>query len=93
MHTCNIKGLAELLRDLNSVAANWFNFGLQLDIDDDELTAVSGQENRTAECFRKTLREWLKSGTPTHDAIIKALRSIQHRALARKLDSKGLCYQ
>ena len=91
-HAHNIEGLAELLRDLNSVAANWFNLGLQLDIDDDELTAVSGQENRTADCFRNTLREWLKSGTPTHDAIIEALRSIQHGALARQLDSKSLWY-
>ena len=91
-HAHNIKGLAELLRDLNSVAADWFDLGLQLEIDDAELRAVSGQENRTGECFRNTLREWLKSGTPTHDAIIKALRSIGHNALARKLESKGLCY-
>jgi len=91
-HVHNIEELAELQRDLNSLAPDWFNLGLQLDIDDAELTAVSGQENRTTECFRKTLREWLKIGTPTHDAIIEALRSIGHKALAKKLGSKGLCY-
>ena len=87
-------GLQELVQDLDSVATNWYSLGLQLDIDDAKLHAITSQENRAVECFRQTLTEWLKSGTATHDAVIKALRSpaIGHSVLASHLDTNGLCY-
>ena len=83
--------LKELTEDLNSVAADWFELGVQLDIEDGELRGVSGKENAAAKCFQKTLSLWWKSGTPTLKAITDALRSsvIGHNNLARKLE-KGL---
>jgi len=73
------------------VATDWYTLGLQLDIEDEELRVVDSKENTAAECFRKTLREWLRTSTPTHDAIITALSSssVGHKALATRLDSKG----
>ena len=83
--------LKELTEDLNSVAADWFELGVQLDIEDGELRGVSGKENAAAKCFQKTLSLWWKSGTPTLKAITDALRSsvIGHNNLARKVE-KGL---
>lgn len=84
--------LKELTEDLNSVAADWFELGVQLDIEDGELRGVSGKENAAAKCFQKTLSLWWRSGTPTLKAVTDALRSsvIGHNNLARKLE-KGLC--
>ena len=76
---------------MSSVAADWFELGVQLDIEDGELQGVGGEEKAAAECFQKTLSLWWRSGTPTLKAITDALRSpvIGHNNLARKLE-KGL---
>ena len=89
VHLCI--ALKELTEDLNSVAADWFELGVQLDIEDGELRGVSGKENAAAKCFQKTLSLWWKSGTPTLKAITDALRSrvIGHNNLAIKVE-KGL---
>ena len=85
--------LKDLTEDLNSVAADWFELGVQLDIEDSELRGVSGKENAAAKCFQKTLSLWWRSGTPTLKAVTDALRSsvIGNNNLARKLE-KGLCF-
>ena len=76
------------------MAADWFNLGLQLDMDDAQLWIISGEQRRAVECFKMTLREWLRSGNATHSAVSKALRfpGLEQYALAEKLRSKGLCY-
>ena len=59
---------------MKPVAADWFNLGLQLDMDDAQLwVGISGERRRAVECFKMTLREWLRSGNATHKAVIKAL--------------------
>jgi len=89
------KGLNTLAQDLNEVACQWFELGLQLDIEDSSLRVLNSDDNTAAKFFRATLREWLRNSKPTHDAIIVALRSgpVGHNALATKLDSsKGSFY-
>ena len=60
VHLCI--ALKELTEDLNSVAADWFELGVQLDIEDGELRGVSGKENAAAKCFQKNIvtmvEEW-----------------------------------
>ena len=89
MHTAI--GLNVLVEDLDSVASDWKSLGLQLGIKNADLNAICGNQNKARECFSQTLETWLESGNPTHDAIIKALRSatVGHSGLARKLDTKG----
>ena len=83
--------LPQLLEELDSVAAKWFDFGLQLGIEQQDLDAMCDDSGQPVVCFRKTLNAWLKSEKPTHDAVISALRSptIGHNALASKLDTGG----
>ena len=80
-----------LVEDLDPVAVNWKDLGLQLGIENADLNAICGNQNKARECFTQTLETWLQSGNPTHDTIIKALRSraVGHDALARRLDTKG----
>ena len=91
-HTGIIIGVRELAEDLDSVAVNWKGLGLQLGIKSANLNAICGNQNKARGCFTQTLETWLESGNPTHDAVIKALRSatVGHNTLARKLDTKGI---
>ena len=55
------------------MAADWFNLGLQLDMDDAQLWVISGERRRAVEWFKMTLSEWRRSGNVTHKVVIKAL--------------------
>ena len=59
-HLCIV--LKELTEDLNSVAADWFELGVQLDIEDGELRGVSGKENASSQVLPKNIvtmvEEW-----------------------------------
>ena len=94
MHTAYISthvGVKALTEDLDSVAVKWYNLGLQLGIQLEDLDAIAGDSDWTLVCFRKALNAWLKSGNPTHDAVIEALESstVGHNALARELKTGG----
>ena len=92
VHYISVSGLKDLVADLNPVVSRWYDLGVQLGIDDGELTNISGEGGRAQSCFREMLTEWMRNQTPTCRAIINALRSpaVQHCALASELErTKG----
>lgn len=82
--------LEPTLKDLVLIKiTNWYDLGLQLDIEDDSL-AVIRQNNPqdTASCKREMFRIWLKMAEPCYLKLADALVAIGEENQASQLRQK-----
>ena len=83
--------LGTLLESLESIRANWYNFGLRLRVDVGELDGIAVQYSNPLVCLRETLKQWLKTSLNcTWKCIVDALGStiVGANALALELERK-----
>ncbi len=80
--------LRDLVVDIHSVQAKWYNLGLQLGVaahtlDTIRIQCMDQQDN----CQRDMLKEWLRQGEATRERLTKALNSptVREHRLARKV--------
>ena len=87
-----IPTLKALMRELYSVASDWENIGIQLDIDDKDFRYIRSQNNirDSMSCFREMCRIWLKRvyPPPSWSAVVRALEFLGHDNLASNLRCK-----
>jgi len=60
-HIAALADLGTLLGSLESIRANWYNFGLQLRVDVGILDGIAVQYSGPLDCLRETLKHWLKT--------------------------------
>ena len=75
-----------MLKDLALVrVTEWYDLGLQLNVDDAELEAIEKDNpGDTKACKRKMFKAWLKTTNPTYEELIDALVVIgEHREADR----------
>lgn len=82
----------DVYKELYSVRSNWYNFGLELKIEDSDLKAIQRKHlDNPDECLREVLSTWLNNSTKhTWTILANALRSktIGHGALAVEVEKK-----
>ena len=86
-----------LWNDLKGVASRWRELGIQLDLDDGELNAISADDSGVAACMRRVLNEWMAAETDDGERkrqIVAALSSpcLGETRLARQLDRGGFVF-
>ena len=90
-----------LTEALCSVAADWQNLGIQLEVPHSELTVirlnVSFALNGSKAYFREMLTTWLRMASPSAgqlSALVAALRSeaVGQRVLSAQLEARGMAY-
>ena len=86
-----IPTLKALLRELRSVAIDWEDIGILLQIDEGILRCIKGDNiSDTMPCFREMCKIWLKrvDPPPSWSAVVEALEFLGHDNLASNLRSK-----
>ena len=84
-----MEDLAWLLTKLDSVAPNWFNFGLFLGIQNNELEAIKVDNPRNCNaCLRETLVRWLRRRSTTTEQLLKALDTAGEKELSHSLKQR-----
>ncbi len=84
-----VDDLRVVQKELYVARPHWYNMGLELGLKPDVLDAIkfrcSGDE-----CFRETLKDYLKMTTPSWMALVEALRSptVGQSQLAEKVEQK-----
>lgn len=79
------------LEYLQSIRANWYNFGLQLKVNIGILDGIADQYSNPLDCLHETLKHWLKtSSNCTWKCIVNALSSsiVGANALALEIERK-----
>ena len=66
--------IPDLLNQLSTVSAIWYQLGLQLGIPTNTLKVITHDHQTTRERFTKMLEEWMK-GRATKRILVNALRS------------------
>jgi chromosomal replication initiation ATPase DnaA len=80
--------LKSLLEDLKEVK-NWFQLGLWLGIEHDTLKIIEENHRHDNErCKEEMLGYWLKNFNASRRKLVAALREINHRNLAKRLQEK-----
>lgn len=74
---------------LYGVRLKWYDIGLELEIEEEELDVIKHKENNDpSKCLREMIKVWLKSvdKPPTWEALAEALKAkaVNEVALARK---------
>ena len=83
--------LCEVQEELYAVRTHWYNLGLKLGLKPDVLDAIETQCSADpSRCFRETLKNYLKTISPSWRALVGALRSptVDKPQLAEKLEKK-----
>ena len=75
-----VLSLSCLRNDLDGVAYKWFELGIQLDIDDGDLSAIEADASRAPACLRSVIRHFLRSTDGLSDEdrkekLVKAMKS------------------
>ena len=90
----NQPNLSDLLTELVTVAPDWYNLGLELDLDWEKLNIIKSDSSQNCkESLCKMLQEWLNNSDDTKwNAVADALESdlISKKNLARKIRCKYL---
>jgi hypothetical protein len=83
--------LSLLHHELYDLRSNWFNFGVQLNIDNGTLQSIKRQFTDDVDALREVLTHWLK-GTPTWEELFKALQSrpVGAHDIQRKIEEDQL---
>ena len=76
-HTENLTW-GNIYRELISLDIDWQNIGVLLDVPSAELNAISADYNRTRDCLREMIMEWLKmvDPLPTWEILVEAVELI-----------------
>ena len=83
--TLTKKNLKDVKKLLNEVRRKWYNIGIELGLDIDELDTIK-KGNDPDDCLVEMLKVWLRSidPCPTWVALAEALKSEKEFVLARK---------
>ena len=81
--------LVVVQEELYNVRPHWYNLGLKLGLKPGALDAIKTQCSGD-ECFRETLKDYLKTTTPSWRALVEALRSptVGQLQLAEEVEQK-----
>ena len=82
--------LEPTLKDLIVIkVTNWYDLGLQLDIEDENLDVIKANNPRdTSSCKREMFRLWLKMVEPCYQKLADALVAIGEENQASQLRQK-----
>ena len=85
----SVNDLCVVLEELYEAQTCWYNFGLKLGLKPCALDAIKTRCSGD-ECFQETLKEYLKTTTPSWRALVEALRSpiVNQPQLAEKVEQK-----
>ena len=84
---------AELFDDLQPLAAQWRELGIQLRVPTSTLDRIQGQKSMCLVCLLKIIQQWLETGPHTKDTLVEVLKrqSIGEHKLAKEIsDNKSL---
>ncbi len=85
------KDLKSVLTELLEVGADWYEFGLALDLTSGILDTMKGPSKEPKSCIMDMLKHWLKSSPdPSWEGVVAALRHpiVSNEALAKRLEDK-----
>ena len=74
MPPLSVDDLCAVQKELYDARPHWYNLGLELGLKPGALDAIKSRCSGD-ECFRETLKEYLKTTTPSWRALVEALRS------------------
>lgn len=81
---------ADLLNDLQDLAAEWQSFATELEISPMEQDRIKGEGSRVANCFQGVIREWLWGVKTPHTKkfLVETLgrQAVGENPLATKID-------
>ena len=77
--------LADFIRELNEMRANWHFLGLALKIKLVDLEEIEEKDER-GRYMKAMLQEWLRTGNATWEVLQEALIRIGNRRLAQDLE-------
>ena len=82
--------LSYLSEKLNCCKADWFFLGLGLGLKEADLKRFESERsgNDVEKCLTKLLIHWLDSGKANIDILVSALKNVNHRVLANKIEEK-----
>ena len=86
-----VDDLCVVQEELYVARTRWYNLGLKLGLKPDVLDAIETQCSENPDkCFRETLKDYLKTVTPSWRALVEALRSpiVNQPQLAEKVENK-----
>ena len=87
----NQDDLREILEELSTKSSKWYNIGVQLKVDKDQLDNIKAQWSDSKDQLREMIDERLKQTSPlTWSDIVAALRSktIGEERLAAQIEKK-----
>lgn len=85
----SIRSLKEVRNLLYPIRRKWYNIGIELDIEIEELETINTMYRDPGECLIGVLKIWLKSINPTWEALGNALRAKSVNEL--QLAATGMC--
>ena len=83
----DLDSLPYLQDELYEIRSKWYDIGVQIGIEIGTLQTIRNDSSDSGEALRELLTYWLKNGTPTWEALFKALRSrpVEARTVANRL--------
>ena len=79
----DLRFIRDVLKDASFNNTKWFDLGLELELFEPDLEAISSASNDASDCLRKCLSLWLKSGNATPHLLVRSLRSVDEAPAAQ----------
>ena len=74
-------------RALKKIVPDWYELGLLLEIENNELDEFKCDFQKVKECRREMIHHWLQSGTATRCNLISALKKLGREDVAEVVES------
>ena len=88
----SIQDLKIVIREVWDICSDWFNIGLELDLDVARLEAIESECRDVRSCMMECIKLWLRRPhpPPTWSELVKALRSptLNLHFLAQRIESE-----
>ena len=78
----DLQFIRDVLKDANFDNTEWFDLGLQLNLLEPDLRAISSASNNASHCLRECLTLWLRSGKATPQLLVRSLESVEEAPAA-----------
>ena len=84
------KQLWGVLNELCSVKEKWYDIGLGLGFDMEQLEELEKSNSKSIDCLRKMLQKWFQKGKQSWGAVVRVLKSavVDEEMLADQLHVK-----